>query len=50
LAPIDAAFFISSKLMLTTSNWAWVTTIRSTPMSRPAAITASASLGDRCPV
>src|SRR5215467_3447564 len=49
LAPIEAAFFISSKLMLTTSNCAWVTTRRSTPASRPAAMTASASLGDRCP-
>src|SRR5215475_9147391 len=50
LAPIEAAFFISSKLILTTSNCAWVTTRRSMPASRPAAMTASASLGDRCPV
>src|SRR5215472_15798804 len=50
LAPTEAAFFISSKLILTTSNCAWVTTRRSTPASRPAAMTASASLGDRCPV
>ena len=40
-------FFISSEVMLTTSNCAWVTTMRSTPISRPASMTASASLGDK---
>src|SRR5881628_3655531 len=34
LAPMAAAFFICSTVMLTTSNSAWVTTTRSTPMSR----------------
>src|SRR6266446_958068 len=34
LAPMEAAFFICSTLMLTTSNSAWVTTMRSQPASR----------------
>ena len=36
--------------MPTTSNWAWVTTMRSHPSSRAAAIRASASSGEACPV
>ena len=41
-APIDAAFFICASLMPTTSNCACVTTIRSQPSSRAAAMRASA--------
>ena len=50
LAPSAAAFFMCARLMPTTSNWAWVTTMRSQPSSRAAAMRASASSGEAWPV
>src|SRR5438046_2210310 len=49
-APIAAAFFICSTVMFTTSNSAWVTTIRSQPASRAASTIASTSVGEAWPV
>src|SRR5437773_8717926 len=50
LAPMEAAFFICSTLMLTTANSAWVTTMRSQPASRAASMMARASVGEAWPV
>jgi hypothetical protein len=49
-APMAAAFFICSTGTLTTSNSAWVTTIRSQPASRANSMIARHSVGDAWPV